>query len=127
MEILVVWNICYNEIYLAELEITNFTSSPDGYGRENERVNLTCTFRPPQEPGTVVIEWYLNDKVVKTTGASESYIISSFRPEDSGNYSCSVLVMIGDVVLGGVRSVEKSVRIAGRYIHTYVVSISALL
>jgi len=95
------------------LEITSFTSNPDGYGIRDDQVTFSCQFTPILDPGITVIQWYRNNELIATTGASEDYSISSFQPSDSGNYSCSVLVMVGSVVLSGATSVEKSVRLAG--------------
>ena len=106
----------YTLIYLSfchtkELKITSFTSVPDGYGLMNEQVTFSCKFSPALE--NVIIEWYHDTTVVATTGHNENYTISSFQPENSGNYSCSVLVTVGDVVLGGAISIEKSMKLAG--------------
>ena len=76
-------------------------------------MTFSCQFTPALDTQNTVIEWYHNGELVATTGADENYIISSFQPVHSGNYSCSVIVMIGNVVLGGARSVEKSVKLAG--------------
>ena len=100
-------------VYGTELEITSFTSNPDGYGIRDDQVTFSCQFSPIPDPGITVIQWYRNNKMVATTGANEDYNIARFQPSDSGNYSCSVLVMIGSVVFGGATSVEKSVRLAG--------------
>ena len=100
-------------VYGTELEITSFTSNPDGYGIRDGQVTFSCQFSPILDPGITVIQWYRNNEMVDTTGANEDYSIARFQPSHSGNYSCSVLVMIGSVVLGGATSVEKSVRLAG--------------
>ena len=102
-------------LFVTELEITNFTSIPDGYGIRNDQLTFSCQFSPALDAQNVVIEWYRNGALVATTGADEDFIISSFQPSHSGNYSCSVLVMVGNIVLGGAQSVEKSIKLAGTY------------
>ena len=102
-------------LFATELEITSFTSSPDGYGIQNDQLTFSCQFSPALDTQNVVIEWYHNGALVGTTGANEDFIISSFQPSHSGNYSCSVLVMVGNIVLGGVRSIEKNIKLAGTY------------
>ena len=104
-------------LFVTELEITGFTSIPDGYGIRNDQMTFSCQFSPALDTQNIVTEWYHDGELVTTTGANENYIISSFQSSHSGNYSCSVLVMVGNVVLGGARSVEKSVKLAGKLIH----------
>lgn len=102
-------------LFVTELEITSFTSIPDGYGIRDNQLTFSCQFSPTLDAQTIVTEWYHNGALVATTGPNEDFIISSFQPSHSGNYSCSVLVMVGNVVLGGARSVEKSIKLAGTY------------
>ena len=105
-------------LYVA-LEITSFTSSPDGYGLKDQEVTFTCQFSPVTDSQYTVIEWYHNDERVATTGPDQSYTIASFQADRSGNYSCAVLVMVGEVIMAGVRSVEKTVKLAGNFLHTF--------
>ena len=100
------------------MEITNFTSSPDGYGLKDQSVILSCQFSPVLDPQYTTIEWYRDSQLLATTASDENYTIASFQVDHSGNYSCSVLVTVGDVVLGGAHSVEKTVRLAGKFVHT---------
>ena len=105
-------------LYVA-LEITSFISSPDGYGLKDQEVTFTCQFSPVTDSQYTVIEWYHNDEHVATTGPDQSYTIASFQADHSGNYSCAVLVMVGEVIMAGVRSVEKTVKLAGNFLHTF--------
>jgi len=93
---------------------------PDGYGIRNEEVTLSCQFGPTVSSDTtnIVTKWYLNGDEVATTQANENYNIRSFQSSNSGNYSCAILVMNGNTILGGVRSTEMTVRLAGSYIYT---------
>ena len=100
------------------MEITNFISSPDGYGLKDQPVTFSCQFSPVLDPQYTTIEWYRDSQLLATTASDENYAIASFQAEHSGNYSCSVLVTVGDVVLGGARSVEKNVKLAGTFVHT---------
>ena len=100
---------------LIALEITSFNSSPDGYGLKDQQVMFTCQFSPVTHPQYTMIKWYRNGELLDTTDHDESYTIASFQSHHSGNYSCSVFVMVGEVVLAGVRSVEKTVKLAGKF------------
>lgn len=62
-----------------------------------------------------MIKWYRNGELLDTTDHDESFTITSFQSHHSGNYSCSVLVMVGEVVLAGARSIEKTVKLAGKF------------
>jgi len=42
------------------------------------------------------------------------FSIPNFQAGDSGNYSCSISVLNGDNVLGGITSAEKTVKLAGK-------------
>lgn len=100
------------------MEITSFTSNPDGYGLKDQPVTFTCQFSPATDPQYTMIEWYHNGELLDTTDSDENYIVASFQSHHSGNYSCSVLVMVDEVVVAGVRSIEKTVKLAGYYVHT---------
>lgn len=112
-----------NYFLITALEITSFTSTPDTYGMENQQVTFSCQFMLPPNSATVtfITKWYHNDMEVGTTQANEEYTIPNFRSIHSGNYSCAVLVMVGETVLEGVRSIERTVKLAGSYIHVYAV------
>ena len=100
------------------MEITSFTSSPDGYGLKHQQVTFTCQFSTVTGPQYTMIEWYHNGELLNTTASDENYIVANFQSHHSGNYSCSVFIMVNEVILAGVRSVEKTVKLAGYFVHT---------
>ena len=61
-----------------------------------------------------MIKWYCNGELLDITNHDEIFTITNFQSRHSGNYSCSVLVMVGEVVLAGARSIEKTVKLAGK-------------
>ena len=108
-----------------ELAVTGITSTPDGYGLAGETVTLQCNFPSTQLP--IDITWSFTsansdntvmlpdkDATIESTMGYGRLVISTFQVEHSGNYSCSISVLGGeDVLLGGITSVEKTVRLAG--------------
>ena len=108
-----------------ELAVNSITSTPDGYGLAGESVKLQCNFPSTQLPTDITWSFtrtnsdntvILPDKdatIAPAIGYGQ-IVISNFQAEQSGNYSCSISVLGGeDVLLGGITSVEKTVRLAG--------------
>ena len=106
------------------LTVDSVTSEPDGYGIAGQSVVLRCNFQSTQLP--IGITWtftYANGdtSVVMQTVVLEPEMgfgtlsIQNFQAENSGNYSCSISVLDGDNRLGGITSVEKTVRLAGNF------------
>ena len=110
-------NVVLSFCYITALDIS-FTSAPDGYGLKDQEVTFTCQYSPAIGLHHTVIEWYHNGELFNTTTRGESYTIASFQSNHSGNYSCAVFVMVGEVIIAGVRSVEKTVKLAGNFLYT---------
>ena len=113
-----------------ELTVNSITSTPDGYGIAGQSVALRCNFQPTRPPiditwsftnangDTSVVMPTEQDTLEPETGYGE-LLIQNFQVEHSGNYSCSISVLDGDNVLGGITSAEKSIKLAGNLPNVY--------
>jgi len=105
------------------LTVDSVTSEPDGYGIAGQSVVLQCNFQSTQLP--IDITWTFTNANGDTSIFMPTELepemgfgtlsIPNFQAEHSGNYSCSISVLDGVNVLGGITSVEKTVRLAGNF------------